>query len=104
MHILLFGASRNIGYAVAQRLLAKGHICTFLLRRPEAMESDASMTTYIKDGKAKIIHGDGLVEADPRDGEIDYIFFGIGGEPSLSLLKGAVITPHDLTSRSMGYS
>ncbi|QRV95035.1 NAD(P)H-binding family protein [Ceratobasidium sp. AG-Ba] len=110
MHVLLLGASRNIGYAVAQRLLAKGHICTFLLRRPEAMESDASMTTYIKDGKAKIIHGDGLVEADVRrawdtakgDGEIDYIFFGIGGEPSLSLLKGAVITPHDLTARSMG--
>ena len=86
MKVLAIGASRNIGYHVPQRLLAKGHTCTLLLRRPEAMESDASMTTYIRDGKAKLVHGDGLVQADVQrawdtakgDGEVDAVYFGIG--------------------------
>ncbi|KAG9081388.1 hypothetical protein FRC06_005608, partial [Ceratobasidium sp. 370] len=109
MRVLLLGASRNIGYFVAQRLLAHGHTCTMLLRRPEAMESDPSMNPYIKDGKAIIVRGDGLVEADVQkawdtakgDGQVDAVFFGIGGDPSFSLLKGFVITPADLTARSM---
>ncbi|QRV80487.1 NAD(P)H-binding family protein [Ceratobasidium sp. AG-Ba] len=109
MRILLFGASRNIGYAAAKRLLAQGHTCTFLLRRPEAMESGASMAAYIKEGKAKLVHGDGLVEADVQrawdtaksDGEVDIVIYSIGAEGSLSLLKGVVITPHDITARGM---
>ncbi|KAG9087518.1 hypothetical protein FRC06_002500 [Ceratobasidium sp. 370] len=73
------------------------------------MESDPSMSPYIKDGKAIIVGGDGLVEADVRrawdtakgDGQVDAVFFGIGGDPSFSLLKGFAITPGDLTARSM---
>ncbi|KAG8736593.1 hypothetical protein FRC10_009140 [Ceratobasidium sp. 414] len=109
MRVLLLGASRNTGYFVAQRLLAQGHTCTMLLRRPQAMESDPSMSTYIGDGKAIIVPGDGLVEADVQrawdtakgDAQVDAVFFGIGGDPSFSLLKGFVITPGDLTARSM---
>ncbi|KAG9100620.1 hypothetical protein FRC07_010395 [Ceratobasidium sp. 392] len=110
MRVLLLGASRHIGYFVAQRLLSQGHTCTLLLRHPEAIESDASMSPYIKDGKLTIVPGDGLVEADVQeawdkakgDGEVDAIYFGIGGEPSFSLLKfGFIITPADLTARSM---
>ncbi|KAG8724719.1 hypothetical protein FRC09_015192 [Ceratobasidium sp. 395] len=109
MRVLLLGASRNIGYFVAQRLLAQGHTCTLLLRRPEAMESDTSIGPYIKDGKAIIVPGDGLVEADVQRGwdaakgdeQVDAVFFGIGGEPSISLTKGAVLNPPDITARSM---
>jgi len=109
MRVLLLGASRNIGHLVAQRLLAKGHTCTLLLRFPETMESSPALSSYIKDGKAKLVRGDGLVEADVQhawdaarvDGEVDAVFFGIGGNPTFSLLKGFVITPADLTARSM---
>ncbi|KAJ1302168.1 hypothetical protein OPQ81_000996 [Rhizoctonia solani] len=109
MRVLLLGASRNIGYSVAQRLLAKGHTCTLLLRRPDGMQADPSMNEYIRNGSAKLVRGDALVQEDVQkvwdvansDGQVDLIFFGIGGEPKLSLTKGAIITPVDLTTRSM---
>jgi NAD(P)-dependent dehydrogenase (short-subunit alcohol dehydrogenase family) len=86
MHVLLFGASRNIGYFVAQRLLAKGNTCTLLLRKPDAMESDSSMKDYIQNGSAKLVRGDALVREDVQkavdvanaDGKLELIFFGIG--------------------------
>ncbi|KAG9118635.1 hypothetical protein FRC07_006749, partial [Ceratobasidium sp. 392] len=73
------------------------------------MESDSSMGAYIKDGRVLLVRGDGLAEADVQrawdtakgDGQVDAVFFAIGGEASISLLKGAVITPADLTARSM---
>ncbi|CAE6348249.1 unnamed protein product [Rhizoctonia solani] len=109
MHVLLFGASRNIGYFVAQRLLAKGNTCTLLLRKPDAMESDPSMKDYIQNGSAKLVRGDALVREDVQkavdvanaDGKLELIFFGIGGDPTFSLTKGFVITPADITTRSM---
>ncbi|CAE6517204.1 unnamed protein product [Rhizoctonia solani] len=109
MRVLLFGASRNTGYFVAQRLLRKGYTCTLLLRKPEAMESDPSMSEYIKNGKVKLVRGDGLVQEDVQrvwnvassEGQVDLVFFGIGGEPTFSLTKGYVINPPDLTTRSM---
>ena len=109
MRVLLLGASQNIGYFVAQRLLAKGHSCTLLLRRPDAMKSDAAMSDYIRDGKAKLVQGDGLVQEDIQrawdtakgDGEVGLVFFGIGGYPDFKLTKGFVLTPPDLTTRSM---
>ncbi|KAH7345738.1 hypothetical protein B0J17DRAFT_624850 [Rhizoctonia solani] len=109
MRVLLLGASRNIGYSVAQRLLAKGYTCTLLLRRPDAMESDPSMSEYIQNGLAKLVRGDALVQDDVQkawdiansDGQVDLIFFGIGGDPSFSLTNGFIITPGDLTTRSM---
>lgn len=109
MRVLLLGASRNIGYSVAQRLLAQGHTCTLLLRKPDAMESDSAMSDYVRDGKAKLVRGDGLVQEDVQrawdtakgDAQVDAVFFGIGGEPKFSLTKGFVIVPADLTTRSM---
>lgn len=109
MRVLLLGASRNIGYYVAQRLLAHGHDCTLLLRRPDAMESDPAMSGYIRDGKAKLVRGDGLVKDDVQrawdtakgDSKVDLVFFGIGGDPKFSLTQGFIITPPDLTTRSM---
>ncbi|KAH7345685.1 hypothetical protein B0J17DRAFT_764280 [Rhizoctonia solani] len=109
MRVLLFGAFRNTGYFVAQCLLGKGHTCTLLLRKPEAIESDPFMSDYIKNGKAKLVRGDGLVQEDVQkvwnvassEGQVDLVFFGIGGEPTFSLTKGYVINPLDLTARSM---
>ncbi|CAE6460637.1 unnamed protein product [Rhizoctonia solani] len=109
MRVLLFGASRNTGYFVAQRLLAKGHTCTLLLRKPEAMESDPAMSGFIKDGKVKLVGGDALAQEDVQkawniassEGQVDVVFFGIGGEPTFSLTKGFVINPPDLTTRGM---
>ncbi|QRV80474.1 NAD(P)H-binding family protein [Ceratobasidium sp. AG-Ba] len=109
MHVLLLGASRNIGFFVAQRLLAQGHTCTLLLRRLEAMQSEPSMTNYVQSGQAKLVGGDALIRADVQrawdtakgNGEVDAVFFGIGGEPSFSLTKGAVINPPDLTARGI---
>ncbi|CAE6445830.1 unnamed protein product [Rhizoctonia solani] len=109
MRVLLFGASRNTGRFVAKRLLEKGHTCVLLLRKPEALGSDPFMNNYIKNGKAKLIRGDGLIQDDVQnvwnvassEGLVDLVFFGIGGEPTFSLTKGYVITPPDLTARSM---
>ncbi|KAF8597888.1 hypothetical protein BDV93DRAFT_527076 [Ceratobasidium sp. AG-I] len=109
MHVLLLGASRNIGYHVTQRLLAKGHTCTLLLRRPDAMQADPEMSSFISQGKIKISAGDALVAADVQrawdmaksDGKVDQVFYGIGGEPSFSVTQGYVVTPADLTERGM---
>ncbi|KAG8734875.1 hypothetical protein FRC10_011343 [Ceratobasidium sp. 414] len=109
MHVLLLGASRNVGYSVTQRLLAHGHTCTLLLRRPEAAEADSALSSYVRDGKLKVVRGDGLVEAEVQqawnaakgDGEVDAVFFGIGGVPKFSFTKGFVMTPADLTARCM---
>ncbi|KAG8722309.1 hypothetical protein FRC08_004147 [Ceratobasidium sp. 394] len=110
MRVLLLGASRHVGYSVALRLLAQGHTCTLLLRHPEVLESDEAISSYIKDGKAIIVPGDALVEADVQrawnaargDEKVDVVYFGIGGEPSFSWRKvGFVISPTDLTTRSM---
>ncbi|KAG8735649.1 hypothetical protein FRC10_010299 [Ceratobasidium sp. 414] len=110
MRVLLLGASRHVGYSVALRLLAQGHTCTFLLRHPGTIKSDESISSYINSGKAIIVPGDSLVEADVQrawdaakgNGQVDAVYFGIGAEPSFSWRKvGFVITPADLTARSM---
>ncbi|KAF8597887.1 hypothetical protein BDV93DRAFT_527075 [Ceratobasidium sp. AG-I] len=109
MQVLLLGASRNIGYHVTQRLLAKGHTCTLLLRRPDAMQSDPAMSGLISEGKLKLSPGDALVAADIQrawdmaksDGVVDQVFYGIGGDPSLSVTQGFVVTPADITERGM---
>ncbi|CAE7106082.1 unnamed protein product [Rhizoctonia solani] len=109
MRVLLLGASRNIGYCVAQRLLAKGHTCTLILRRPDSMESEPSISEHIRNGLAKLVRGDALVREDVQkawdvansDGPVDLIFFGIGGDPSFSFVKGFIVNPADITTRSM---
>ncbi|KAF8597883.1 hypothetical protein BDV93DRAFT_610122 [Ceratobasidium sp. AG-I] len=109
MHVLLLGASRNIGYHVTQRLLAKGHTCTLLLRRPDAMQADPAMSGHISEGKLKVSPGDALVAADVQrawdmaksDGKVDLVFYGVGGAPSFSATKGFVVIPADLTERGM---
>ncbi|CAE6445062.1 unnamed protein product [Rhizoctonia solani] len=108
MRVLLLGASRNVGYFVAQRLVAQGHICTLLLRNTDAMESDPAMADFIRDGKIKLVRGDGLVSEDVQrawdttrsDGDVDLVYFGIGGYPKFSITQGFVLTPADLTTRS----
>ena len=86
MRVLLLGASRNIGYFVTQRLVARGHTCTLLLRRPEAIESDLAMSGHISEGKIKTVRGDAFIEADVQrawdtaksDGDVDMVFISIG--------------------------
>ncbi|GAB1526705.1 hypothetical protein RhiTH_009877 [Rhizoctonia solani] len=107
MRVLLLGASRNVGYFLAQRLVAQGHTCTLLLRNPGSMESDSAMASYVRDGKVKLIGGDGLVREDVQqawdatksNGEVDVVYFGIGGYPKFSITQGFVLTPADLTTR-----
>ncbi|QRV95038.1 NAD(P)H-binding family protein [Ceratobasidium sp. AG-Ba] len=109
MRVFLLGASRNVGYSVTRRLLANRHTCTLLLRRTEAIESDAALSLYIADGRLKLARGDGVNEADVQqawnmakeDGEVDAVYFGIGGEPEFKFTKGFIVSPGDLTERCM---
>ncbi|CAE6452416.1 unnamed protein product [Rhizoctonia solani] len=73
------------------------------------MESDPSMSEYVRNGLAKLVRGDALVREDVQkawdaassDGQVDLIFSGIGGDPSFSITQGFIVTPADITTRSM---
>ncbi|CAE6472770.1 unnamed protein product [Rhizoctonia solani] len=109
MRVLLLGASRNVGYFLTQRLVARGHTCTLLLRNPDAMESDPTMADFVRGGQVKLVRGDGLDREDIQrawdatksNGDVDAVYFGIGGYPKFSITQGFVLTPADLTTRSV---
>jgi len=109
MNVLFIGASKNIGYFAAQRLLAKGANGTFLLRNPKVFDTDEEIQKYVKSGKAHLVKGDGLVLEDVRaawtaaasHGPVDLVLFTLGGTPRFVLTKGFVIDPPDLVTRSV---
>ncbi|KAI0351555.1 hypothetical protein OH77DRAFT_929980 [Trametes cingulata] len=111
MHVFVLGGSKNIGYHAALRLLDQGATVTFLLRKTSVFDADERIQRYIKDGKAQLVQGDALSFDDVKKaweaalqaghGTIDFILFTIGGTPSFSLTKGAIITPGDLCTRSL---
>jgi NAD(P)-dependent dehydrogenase (short-subunit alcohol dehydrogenase family) len=87
MKFLLIGASRNIGYYAALRLLSQGHTCIFLLRNPSTFDNDNTIQEYVKSGIAKLVKGDATVEEQVRnvwrvaleDGKgVDTILFTLG--------------------------
>lgn len=112
MNVLAVGASRNIGYYAALRLLEKGATVTFLLRSPSTFDGDSTIQGYVASGKAHLVKGDGLKADDVRhcwevaqslgtDGRVDLVLFTVGGIPSFSLTQGFIISPPDLVTKAL---
>ncbi|KAJ7268704.1 hypothetical protein B0H12DRAFT_1009899 [Mycena haematopus] len=104
LNVLSIGASRNIGYYAAIRLLEQGSTVTFLLRSPSAFDGDATIQKYVKSGHARLVKGDASIEADTQRawdaaGIVDALVFTVGTYPSFSITKGFVQTPADLCTR-----
>ncbi|KAJ6521916.1 hypothetical protein DFH09DRAFT_1192026 [Mycena vulgaris] len=104
LNILAFGASRNIGYFSAVRLLEKGATVTFLLRSPAVFDEDPVLQGYVKTGNARLLKGDATNEADTRRawteaGLVDAVIFSVGGIPSFHIIKGVVMNPHNLVTQ-----
>lgn len=104
LNILAFGASRNIGYLSAVRLLENGATVTFLLRTPAVFDKDALIQRHLKSGKARLVKGDATNEADTRRaweeaGVVDAVIFSVGGVPSFSVSQGMTINPHNLVTQ-----
>ncbi|KAF8210678.1 hypothetical protein K438DRAFT_1570167 [Mycena galopus ATCC 62051] len=106
MNVLSFGASRNIGYFSAVRLLEKGATVTFLLRSPSAFDTDATIQKYVKSGHARLVKGDASIEADTERawteaGVVDAAIFSVGTYPKFHLSKGFVQTPANLVTQCL---
>ncbi|KIY49053.1 hypothetical protein FISHEDRAFT_42129 [Fistulina hepatica ATCC 64428] len=108
MNTIVFGGSKNIGYYAALRLLGSGATVTFLLRSTSVFDQNNEIQSYVQSGKARLVKGDALVEADVQhaweqatlnDAQVDTVIFTIGGAPSFKLTKGVVVTPHNLCTR-----
>ncbi|KAH9910787.1 uncharacterized protein BXZ73DRAFT_83201 [Epithele typhae] len=94
----------------------QGVTVTYLLRYPDCFDADPEMQPYIQSGKARLVKGDTLqpdtLEAAwasalvAGNGNVDVVLFTVGGKPSftnllLVLLRGIVMTPPDLVTRSI---
>ncbi|KAJ7902172.1 hypothetical protein B0H14DRAFT_2670236 [Mycena olivaceomarginata] len=106
LNVLSFGASRNIGYFSAVRLLEKGATVTFLLRSSSAFDGDATIEKYIKSGNARLVKGDASNEADTQRawteaGIVDAVIFSVGTYPTFSVTKGFVQTPANLVTQCL---
>ncbi|KAJ6498975.1 hypothetical protein C8R45DRAFT_99383 [Mycena sanguinolenta] len=106
LNVLSIGASRNIGYFSAVRLLEKGATVTFLLRLPSAFESDATIQKYVQSGRARLVKGDASIEADTgrawdAAGTVDAVIFSVGTYPKFQLTKGFVQTPPNLVTQCL---
>ncbi|KAF5323874.1 hypothetical protein D9611_008255 [Ephemerocybe angulata] len=109
LNVFSVGGSRNIGYYTAIRLLDAGATVTFLLRTPNTFDSDETIQPYVKQGKAQLVKGDALVREEVQNawnrasanGHVDLLLFTVGGVPKISLLYGAVISPHNLVTQSL---
>lgn len=110
MNVFSVGASRNIGYYAATRLLEHGATVTFLLRSPSAFDGDEIIQKYVKSGKARLVKGDALNADDvahgwetartAADGRIDAVLFTVGGLPNFKFSKGFILDPPNLCSKS----
>ncbi|KAF7321890.1 NAD(P)-bd-dom domain-containing protein [Mycena kentingensis (nom. inval.)] len=105
MNILAIGASRNIGYQSAVRLLEKGARITFLLRNPSSFANDQTIQAAVQSGRAKLVKGDAMNEADCRlawetAGLVDALVFSVGGIPKTTL-KGFVLETPDLVTKCL---
>ncbi|KAF7794295.1 hypothetical protein EIP86_005428 [Pleurotus ostreatoroseus] len=111
MNVFALGASRNIGYHSAIRLLEKGATVTFLLRSPGVFDTDTTIQRYLQSGHARLVQGDALNIEDVANGwekalevpsrHVDLVLFTVGGTPSFSITRGAVIDPADLCTRAL---
>ncbi|PSR73875.1 hypothetical protein PHLCEN_2v10295 [Hermanssonia centrifuga] len=112
LNVYAIGASRNIGYYTALRLLEKGATVTFLLRSPTVFNEDAVIQSYVQAGTARLVKGDALNAEDVAQGwekaiessqHVDLVLFTVGecGTPTLTLTKGAVLTTADLCTHAI---
>ncbi|THG95441.1 hypothetical protein EW026_g6212 [Hermanssonia centrifuga] len=110
LNVYAIGASRNIGYYTALRLLEKGATVTFLLRSPTVFNEDAVIQSYVQAGTARLVKGDALNAEDVAKGwekatedsqYVDLVLFTVGGTPTLSLTKGAVLKIPDLCTHAI---
>ncbi|KAF7376428.1 NAD(P)-bd-dom domain-containing protein [Mycena sanguinolenta] len=104
LNVLSIGASRNIGYFSAVRLLEKGATVTFLLRSPSAFDSDTIIQKFVKSGHARLVKGDASNEADTERawkeaGAVDAVIFSVGTYPKFQLSQGFVQTPVNLVTQ-----
>ncbi|KAL1721720.1 hypothetical protein EV715DRAFT_194537 [Schizophyllum commune] len=109
-NILALGASKNIGYFAAIRLLDAGATVTFLLRNPAVFDEDEIIKKAVAAGKAFLVKGDGLNQDDvarawveaTSHGHVDTLLFTVGGVPKgFSLTKGFIIEPHNLVTQCL---
>lgn len=109
-NVYAVGASRNIGYYAAIRLLNKGATVTFLLRNTSVFDDDADVQKYIASGHARLVKGDALNEADVGRGwdsaredgrDVDVLLFTVGGFPNFTLTKGIVMNPPNLCTQAL---
>lgn len=83
-HAVLLGASRGSGYHALLRLLTPDSdwTATLLLRKPEVIETDDLLRTYIEGGRLKIIKGDATEYGDVKrlfEGEkVDVVISSVG--------------------------
>ncbi|KAK7005811.1 NAD(P)-bd-dom domain-containing protein [Favolaschia claudopus] len=107
LNVLAFGASRNIGYMSAVRLLEKGATVTFLLRTPSAFDEDATIQRFIKSGHVRLVKGDASIEADTQRAweaagpQVDAVTFSVGTYPKFHLTKGFVQTPGNMVAQCL---
>ncbi|KAJ7187927.1 hypothetical protein C8R46DRAFT_1157150 [Mycena filopes] len=101
MNVLALGASRsnNIGYLSSVQLLEQGATVTFLLRSPAVFHRDEVIQRFVKSGKVRLIQGDALKEADNKRAW-DAAWYR-ATKISFSILKGIVITPHNIVAQCM---
>ena len=105
MNVYAIGASRNIGYYSAVRLLSasnpflrrtmadyraieKGATVTFLLRSLNVFETDELIQGYVKSGHVRLVQGDALKAEDVAKGweaaqegpqsHVDLVLFTLG--------------------------
>ncbi|KAH9917627.1 uncharacterized protein B0H18DRAFT_1123504 [Fomitopsis serialis] len=101
MNVFSIGASRNIGYHAARRLLAKGATVTFLLRSTSVFDNNQEIQAHIRAGTARLVKGDALKAEDgAKDGTIDLVIFTVGGLPSFQMTKGFLVNPPNLCAQS----
>ncbi|KAF9004877.1 hypothetical protein BDZ89DRAFT_1237076 [Hymenopellis radicata] len=108
-NVLAIGASRNIGYYSAVRLLRLGSSVTFLLRNPSVFDGNEELAPFISSGKAILVKGDAMKQAEIKSawdaasehGSIDVILFTVGGIPSFSLKRGVFMTPENLVTQCL---
>ncbi|KIY64796.1 hypothetical protein CYLTODRAFT_424897 [Cylindrobasidium torrendii FP15055 ss-10] len=106
-NVLSFGGSRNIGYYSAIRFLNQGATVHFLLRSTSVFDGNSEIQPFIQSGKAKLIQGDALKEADVKaawdfassTSPVDLVVFTIGTLPNISITKGIVMDIPNLVTQ-----
>ncbi|EAU88922.1 hypothetical protein CC1G_10568 [Coprinopsis cinerea okayama7 len=109
LNVFIIGGSRNIGYHSSILLLDAGATVTYLLRNTSVFDTDDKVQKYIKEGKARLVKGDALVQSDvqgawdeaSKESKVDVVIFTVGGTPKFSLTKGFVIEPANLVTQSL---